>query len=496
VFIGLSITILPAIYGQRQNIESSEPCMPCKELMDQQFTDVRITSTEDIVEGNPHCRILGVIGNEIKFELLLPDQWNGRYIMGGGGGFVGSIWNRARSSINEGYATSGTDTGHEGKTFEGDWALNNMERQLNYSYLAVHRTAIVSKAIISKYYNLPPKFSYFIGCSKGGEQALKEAQRYPDDFDGIVAGAPSIDVPALLAKCIQISKIVFPDPDNLKTGIISESQVNILHEAILKQCDSLDGIKDNILSNPPDCTFDFSELPICKEGTEDETCFTAEQIEAIKMIYTELVIQGEKVYPEYTLGSEGGWWEWVIGPGEGPGRFNSPTYGYAIGRDYFRYLIFNDPEWDFYTYDFYDYFRDTKYAAANYNANSTNYREFKENGSKLIIFHGWNDPGVSPNASIDYYEAVKKKDPETESYFKLFLLPGVYHCGGGPGPSQVNWIDIIRDWVENGNPPDRIIVSKREDARVIMTRPVYPYPNQAVYKGIGDPNDESSFIKK
>jgi feruloyl esterase len=183
-------------FAQETVNKSIYPCMPCEDLKNKKFSDVTITSAEKVDEDNPHCRVLGIIGREIQFELLLPDVWNARFVMGGGGGFVGYIANQARYSIKNGYATSGTDTGHKGNTIDAEWALNNMERQVNYSHLAVHRTAVVSKAIINEYYDSFPDYNYFFGCSNGGAQALKEAQLYAEDFDGIVAGAPAINFTA------------------------------------------------------------------------------------------------------------------------------------------------------------------------------------------------------------------------------------------------------------------------------------------------------------
>lgn len=495
--VGVVLIVFPTATAQVSTIGFVDPCLTCEQLMDLQLPDVNITSAERITEGDPHCRILGVIGREIKFEILLPDKWNARFIMGGGGGFVGSIQGVVRSRLSEGYATSGTNTGHEGNAAHGDWALNNMERQVNFAHLAVHRTAVVSKAIINEYYNQFPDYNYFIGCSNGGSQAMMEAQRHPGDFDGIVAGAPVMNASRWAAKLIRNSQIMFPDPDNLDIGIISEVQLEILQEAVLEQCDEMDGIKDNIINDPRDCRFDFSRLPDCSESSEDTVCFTPEQIEAIKMLYAELTIQGVEVYPEYLPGSEDHWWGWVVGPTEERmRRFGFPTLGHGIGTEWFKYFIYNDPEWDYSSYDFSNYFNESEFANSNFSATSTDYHAFSSLGRKLIIYHGWKDAAISANASIEHLKALKKKDSSADNYMKLYLLPGVNHCGGGHGPSEVDWIEIIRNWVENGNPPNRIVVSKIENDEVVMSRPVYPYPSIAVYGGSGDPSLESSFIEK
>ena len=494
--VGVALIIIPTLNAQVSTIEKVDPCITCEQLMDLQLPDVTITSTEKVVEGNPHCRILGVIGREIKFELLLPEKWNARFFMDGRGGFAGSV-RAPRYELSEGYATSSTDTGHEGNAAHGDWALNNMERQVNYAHLAVHRTAVVSKAIINEYYGQFPDFNYFIGHSNGGKQAMIEAQRYPEDFDGIVAGAPAMNFSRWCAKLIRNSQIMFPDPENLDIGIISEAQLEILQDAVLEQCDEIDGIKDNIINDPRDCKFDFSNLPNCSESIEDTVCFTPEQIEAIKMLYAELTIQGKEVYPEYPIGSEIVWWGWVAGPSENSIKnWGFPTLHYAFGTEWFKYMIFNDPEWDYSSYDFSNYFNESEFAYSNFSATSTDYQAFNNLGGKLIIYHGWCDAAISANASIEHFEAVKTRDPSVDNYLKLYLLPGVIHGNGGYGPSEIDWMEIIRNWVENENPPDRIVVSKFENDKLKMTRPVYPYPRISVYDGSGDPNVESSFIEK
>jgi len=476
--IGVVLFVFPTVTAQVSTMENVDPCITCELLMDLELPDVKITSAERIAEGASHCRILGVIGREIKFEILLPDKWNARFIMGGGGGFAGSIQGVARSRLNEGYAVSGTDTGHEGDIFEADWALNNMERQVNYAHLAVHRTSGVSKAIIKEYYGQFPRYNYFIGCSRGGNQALIEAQLYPEDFDGIVAGAPTA-ITSVFAKFIRNSQIIFPNPDNLDIVTISEAQFEFLQEAILEQCDEIDGIKDNIINDPHNCKLNYSGLPLCSDNIEVKTCFTMEQIDNIKILFAGLTIQGKKVYPEYPLGSDLDWWD----------------LQYTLGTEWFKYIVLNNPEWNYSTYNFSDYFNDYELAYSIHNAASTNYNAFSNRGGRLIIYHGWNDGAISANESIEYFEAIKETDPSVDNYLKLYLLPGVSHCGGGPGPSDVDWVEIIRNWVENGNPSDRIIVSKIENDEVVMTRPIYPYPRIAVYDGSGDPNIDSSFIE-
>ena len=493
----LILTIASSLDAKSLSNEEVNPCKECEELMELNLPDVTIISAENIPEGHPHCRIHGIIGREIKFEILLPQKWNARYIMGGGGGFVGGIANAARSSVNDGYATSGTDTGHESNGLQADWGLNNMERQLNFGHLAIHRTAEVSKAIIESYYGQFPDYSYFIGCSRGGGQAMMEAQRYPEDFDGIVAGAPAFNWTAFAAEFVQNTKAVYPS--NLSDPLIYEEHLRILQDEILKQCDMIDGIRDSILNNPAKCNFNFDELPKCPDDKAGKDCFTTGQIKAIKTIYDGVDLGNKISYPGFPYGGENepaGWRPWITGPNESAQKSGYPSSQAGFGIETFKYLILQDPDWDYSTYDFTGYEKEIRYASAYLDATSTDYSGFKNRKGKIIIWHGWNDPALSAYATIDHYNAVKENDPDIQEYMRLYLLPGVLHCRGGDGPSQVDWIGLIREWVENENPPAKIIARKITDGREVMSRPLFPYPAEAVYDGKGDPDSESSFIEK
>ncbi len=485
------------ISAHGQNKEKKPPCMSPEELKLLDLPDVKIMDVSVEKENTTFHKVLGIIGKEINFELLLPEEWNERFVMGGGGGFVGSIQNVARSEVNNGFATVGTDTGHKGNGVKADWALNNMERQLNFGHLAVHRTAVVAKAIIEKFYCSPPLYSYFMGCSRGGGQALIEAQRYPEDFDGIVSAAPIIDWPATGAEFVQNSIAIYPDPNKLDEAIVSANHIKLLQKEVLAQCDELDGVKDDIINDPRECAFNFSLLPVCVGDKADSSCFTWDQIAAVKQIYAGVDIQGNKIYPGFPFGGEfeeGSWMPWIVGPDKGLMALNFPTLHYGFGTEMFKYLIFNDPDWDYSIYDFSGFEKDTKYAAAYLNATSTDYSGFKKRNGKMIIWHGWNDPALSAFTAINHFKEAKKGDDELEDYIRLFLLPGVLHCGGGSGPDQANWLQIIREWVENDKAPERIVVSKMKNNKESMSRPVFPYPEKAVYKGSGDKNKESSFI--
>ena len=272
----------------------------CTDLTSFTPKDTLITTTENVDTVTPHCKVAGVIEKEIKFELLLPKKWNGRFMMGGGGAYVGSIQNQAIAygsgpgALERGYATVGTDTGHVSSYVDGSWALNNIERQENFGHRAVHLTAVTAKSIIERYYSRAPEYSYFVGCSRGGGQAMMETQRYPEDFDGLVAGAPAYDWPGFRAGQIRTIQKMFPDGDT-SDPILTKANLELLGTAILRACDALDGLVDGILTDPRDCPFEPDDLPKC-QGNAEVDCVTAEQLTAIKAIYDEPIINGRRIF--------------------------------------------------------------------------------------------------------------------------------------------------------------------------------------------------------
>ncbi|MCB0667504.1 MAG: tannase/feruloyl esterase family alpha/beta hydrolase, partial [Saprospiraceae bacterium] len=244
---------------------------------------------------------------------------------------------------------------------------------------------------------------------------------------------------------------------------------------------------------------DFSQLPQCEDGQHSDQCFTSDQIDIIREIYTGPEINGTLFYPGFPLGCEnekGSWMTWIVGPDPGTMQLNFPNLHYAFGTELCKYLIFNDPDWDYSTYDFSHYNEDTRYAAAYLDATSTDYSAFEGRGGKLIFYHGWNDPALSAYTTIEHFEAVRKKNPGVDEFMRLYLLPGVLHCGGGPGPDQADWLELVRKWVENDQPPGKVVLSKVRDGQVQMTRPVFPYPSTAKYVGKGDPLDGNNFVEK
>lgn len=496
------------LYFFAQHTSNSKACTPCEQLKELRLPDLTILRaqpfTHDTIKSPvpwnpsytinvPFCKVYGRISKEIDFELLLPQHWNGRLLMSGGGGFVGSIQNNLIDYVNSGYATVATNTGHTGEPDQAGWALNNMERQLNFGRLAIHRTAVVSKSVVHAFYCADASYTYFLGCSRGGGQAMMEAQFYPEDFNGIVAGAPAFMWPATAAKYIQESLLNYPDPKNLSDPVITTANLKLLQDIILKQYDTIDGLKDNIINDPRDCKFDPSILPVCPDGQAGPGCFTRQQINAIKTIYGPLILDGQMVYPGLPCGLEaepGSWQVWVAGSKD------MPPNRYTLATEIFKYLIFNNPSWDYSKYDFKNFFEETRYASSYLDATSTDYSDFKKHKGKMILYHGWNDPALSALTTVQHYDEAMKKDADLQSYIRLFLLPGVLHCGGGTGPDNVDWAKLIEDWTENNKAPERVVLSKIENGKTVMTRPVYPYPKVAAYRGKGNPADEKNFELK
>jgi feruloyl esterase len=507
IFIFFIANVFAVLGALAQSSQDKKSCLPCEQINNIKLPDVTITKTEslpfDTIKSTvpwvptqiikvPFCRVTGFISKEILFEIVLPQNWNGRFLMAGNGGFAGKIQNDKYGYVNQGYALAATNTGHKADDeTDASWALNNMERQLNFGKLAVHRTAVTSKSLINSFYCAYPSYSYFIGCSRGGGQAMMEAQQYPDDFNGIVSGAPAFDWTGMGAKHLRVTQLMYPDPKNLKT-LFTLEHLKMLQDYVMQQCDRLDGIADRIINDPSACKIDLNKLPLCPDNQASAKCFTKQQIDAIKSVYEPAVLDGKKVYPGIPAGLEAdpqSWQLWLCGSDAYP----NPSLAYNFGTNLFRFLIFNDPDWDYSRYNFTNYTRDSKYAASYLNATEPDYNAFKNKNGKMIIYHGWNDPIISAFSSIEHYEEALKKDSGLPFNVRLFLLPGVLHCGGGTGPDMVDWVKEIRDWVENNKAPERIVITKMENGKTIMTRPVFPYPKLAAYNGSGDPNDEKNF---
>ena len=452
------------------------------------------------VEVPAFCRVMAAADQEVQFELWMPEQWNQKLLAVGNGGLAGTIGYGAMvRPLTRGYASSSTDTGHQGSTNDGTWALGHYERIVNFADRGTHLMAEADKAILRAFYGTRPQHAYFSGCSQGGHEAMIEAQRYPGDFDGIIAGDPANYWTHHYIGGHLYSGIVM-DGD----GYIPAAKISLIADAVNEQCDALDGVKDGVLTDPRRCHFDPAKVQ-CKTG-DGPACLTAPQVTAVRRLWAGLHSkEGDEIYPGIVPGGEagpGGWANWITG--NEPGRSGHSN----LGLPFFKYMVFDDPNWDYRTFRFdaqdgfdsdIDYV-DTKLGAL-FNAINPDLTRFRARGGKLIQYHGWSDPDITPLNSINYYESVIKAMSgggnsglkETTAFYRLFMVPGMQHCGGGPGATAFDMVEPLEQWVEKGVAPQKVIAERVTAGRVERTRPLCPYPQEAVWKGTGSTDDAANF---
>jgi hypothetical protein len=457
------------------------------------------------------CRVEGLMqpssDSHIEFEVWMPAAgWNGKYQGAGNGGFAGTInYPDLAQSLLAGYAVSSTDTGHKGTATDARWALDHPEKIVDFGYRAIHETAEKSKAIVRAFYDEGPKHSYFSSCSNGGRQALMEAQRYPADYDGIIAGAPAGSFTHIVAAFTWDLKATEVEP----ASYIPAAKFPAIEAAAVAACDALDGVTDGVIDNPQKCHFDPAVL-LCK-GPESASCLTQPQVTALQKIYAGAKnTKGEQVYPGFMPGGEsgpGGWPLWVAGPA--PGK----SLQYAFDTQGGAYLIYQNAAWDFRAYNL---DRDVTVAddaaGGRLNAVDPNLKALKNRGGKLILYHGWSDSALAPLATVNYYQDVVAKlgQKDTADFVRLYMAPGMQHCGGGPGPDSFgatprvhadpdhSLTAALERWVEDGTAPGRIIATKYKASggtgRVVArTRPLCPYPQVARYTGSGGTDEAANF---
>jgi Tannase and feruloyl esterase len=454
------------------------------------------------------CRVQGVLepssDSHIEFEVWLPASgWNGRYEGLGNGGFAGAIdYAGLAGAVAQGYAASDSDTGHKALFIDARWALGHPEKVTDFGYRAVHETAEKAKALIADFYGKHARKSYFSSCSDGGREALMEAQRYPADYDGILAGAPANDWTHLLANAAEETQMM-GSPEKY----IPPSKLPAIQAATLAACDAQDGVTDGIINDPSRCQFDPSVL-LCK-GAESNSCLTAPQVASLQRLYAGARDSaGKTIFPGRLPGAEVGldtWALWITG--QKPDT--SLMHGFAT--QYFGNMVFEDAAWDYHTFQLQRALSvaDDKTARA-LNATDPNLKRFHDRKGKLIVYHGWNDPAISALSSVEYFRSVQSAmgEKQTDGFFRLYLAPGVSHCGGGPGPNvfgqnvtqgadpEHSVTKALERWVEKGVAPNQIIATKYgagPNPPVERTRPLCPYPQVASYKGSGSTDDAANF---
>jgi feruloyl esterase len=431
-----------------------------------------------------YCRVVAVLrpsqDSHIEMAVWMPaSDWNGKLEVIGNGGWAGHInFPEMAFALQEGYATSSTDTGHKGDNVA--FAPGHPEKVVDFAHRAVHDTTVKSKAILAAYYSRSQRLSFWNGCSGGGRQGLMAAQRYPEDFDGIIAGAPANNKIHMNAWQMALQTAIDRNP----ASAVPTAKIALLSKAVLATCDALEGIKDGLLADPLQCRFDPATL-LCR-GSDADDCLTASQVEAVRMAYAPAKKRtGQVIFPGLPPGSELGW---QMLAGNGPLELSLGT---------FRSVLHEDAKWDWRTFDL---DRDTSLADEKFgymDAIAPDLTAFKARGGKLLMYHGWNDPMISAQNSIDYYSSVlAKMGRDQGAWLRLFMVPGMGHCRGGPGPTQFNALGALERWREGGVAPDQMIAVHVTDNRVDMTRPLCPYPQVAAYKGVGSTNDAASFVCK
>jgi len=479
---------------------------PCESLAGLKLKNAKVTSAAVVAAGAfvppggagrgaggfanlpAFCRVAATLtpsaDSDIKIELWLPQSgWNGKFEAVGNGGWAGTIpYAAIASAISAGYAAAGTDTGHTGNN--ADFAFGHPEKVTDLAYRSIHEMTVQSKVILNEHYGNPAKYSYYNGCSQGGRQGLAEAQRYPADFDGIIAGASAIDQMRMHGARTALNLLVNKDPDS----VIPRTSYAFLNTAVLNSCDALDGVKDGVIEDPMKCKFDYASL-LCKAGA-GENCLTKGQVESAKQMTSPLKDPktGKTIFAGHLVpGSELGWA--TLG---GPEPLGLSVSG-------LRNVVFGDRSWDYHTMEIGP---DVERAAKSFKnemaTTNPNLEKFFDHGGKLLMYHGWSDPQVTPLNSVLYYKDVLDvvgKGAAGKSV-ALFMVPGMNHCSGGPGTDTFDKVKVIEDWVEKGTAPKSIVASHRTNGTVDKTRPLCPYPQVAKYNGTGNTNDAASFTCK
>ena len=438
------------------------------------------------------ARLKPAAGSDIQVEVWLPDAlaWNGKLLGAGSGGYGGTFvlsYLDMLPALKSGYAAAGTDMGHETPfgTISAHWAYGHPPQLIDWAYRANHLTSVFAKDMIRAYYGSSPHRSYFKGCSDGGHEALMEALRYPSDYDGIIAGAPASPWTRTLTDFVWDYQAL-----NAARGAqLADSDLKLIHNAVLASCDALDGVKDGIVSYPPACHFDPAVL-LCKTG-QHRGCLNEVQVRAVRMIYRGAQqADGVPISSGFARGSELDWNPWIIGANSAQAQF---------GTEFFRWMVYRSPNWTATGSDIGRDFADAEQRmGAMLNSDRPDLRAFVKHGGKLLLYQGWADPAIPPANIIAYYDALKHELGAHADQVRLFMVPGMSHCYGGAGPNVFDTVDPLDHWVQGGVAPERLIATKYENddasAKVLMTRPLCDWPKRARWSGKGSTSDAANFV--
>jgi feruloyl esterase len=503
-----SITLAPAAVRADQP-KGARPT-PCADLTKLDLPDTRINSAVEVPAGpfpfatitptctsdvtSPqlpaHCRVMGTIKEQINFEVWLPLQgWNGKFQAFGNHGFAGNIdYSDLGPELVKGYAIASTDTGHLASQNPPFW-MQNMQQIVDYGSRGVHEMTVKSKSIVEAFYGKRPKYSYFNGCSTGGKEGLMEAQRYPEDYDGInVGGSANFAQIHNRVQYVWNGQVTFANPAAKLAG----ATLTLINNAAVAACDGIDGVLDGVIDDPRACNFQPSSL-LCKAGQDPATCLTQTQVTALEKVYQgpRNPRTGEEIYPGLVPGSERGWGGHTAGPNI-----------FATADQFFKYMVYNNPSWDYRTFNFDS---DLAYTDHNFSplidAINPDLSAFRKRGGKILFTHLWSSTTHAATRSIEYYEEAAARMHggdndhsnmfgKTQEFFRLFMVPS---ANGSKGPDTFDSLPYLERWVEQGIPPKSILASHKTAGVVDRTRPVCPYPERAVYKGSGSTDDAANF---
>jgi feruloyl esterase len=504
----------------------------CESLTSLKLPETTITVAQSIPAGTyiapngqvftdmpAFCRVAATLtptrDSDIGIEVWMPaSSWKGKFEGVGNGGFAGSIvYSALASGVKLGYATVSTDTGHTGTTYDGSFALGHPQKIIDFGYRSIHLMTVRGKQIGAAFYGNDPQHSYFDGCSTGGRQALMEAQRFSNDYDGIVAGDPvAYYTHHHVGGNLWVVRQMFNNP----ASTVFTSEDTLLGNAVNAACDALDGVVDGVLNDPRRCHFNPEKL-LCQGSQKPPSCLTAEQVEAVRNIWTgpDQIVHQHDYYPPFERGGEADGWPFSISPQPPPAQ--QTDHHAEIGIPFFEYFVFDNPSWDFRTFNWNSdpTYVDNKVVvpgqtlASVLNSINPDLSQFRAQGGKLVQYHGFSDPEVPSLTSINYFESVVNFPGEaslgdsmdgTQEFYRLFMVPGMNHCGGGPGANVFDMLTPLVEWVEEDIAPERVIathyVNNNPAQGVAFTRPLCPYPQEAVYKGSGNPNHASNFACK
>jgi feruloyl esterase len=484
-----------------------EPRKACEALGKFRSGDIA-QAAASLVPAGPaapaHCRVTGLLKPEIAFEVSLPAKWNGRFYMIGNGGHAGEALDDAgraaqrNTALQIGFAFAQTNTGHDSRKEPGaTFVLSDPRKAIDYAYRAVHLTAVTAKEITKDYYGKAVSYAYWNSCSNGGRQGLIEAQRYPQDFDGIVANAPWVDQTGFTIGAMWNQRALGDTP-------LTAAKLALLADRVMAKCDGVDGLKDGLIDDPRKCSFDPArDVPACPAGADGADCLTAAQASAIAKVYSVPVSNGKPFFPGFMPGSEAvtsglfgggvgsGWLNVIVStqPGGKPADFN-------LAENTMRYLVHKPPKPD-YDYRTFNFDRDLRLLddwSKLADAKNPDLSRFRREGGKLLMTYGWADAILQPMMGVNYYEqAVARNGPNTPEFFRLFMMPGMAHCAGGVGPDRHDPMTAIINWVEAGKAPESMTASRVVNNQVVRTRPLCPYPKVARYSGTGSIDDAANF---